>query len=380
MAAATEPTIYDGTVGVVKNTTLLTHTAAKYRPKFVEAVFTATPFLKSLALNAFGRKAMIGDATFGNVTQTTGKGIQFDDGGYQFEFPLATDSPSGSIIGRMDTINPEYIDPMTGGAYACKRLMHSIYIPEEHIQDNMNEAKLISRLDTKMKLTQMQAITDINTGILGSSSAPTSSPTGLADLVAVTQTATIGGIASTNTYWQNQFRACTSVGGGGELDRPIQLLRSMQALKLDIRSKSGSTNEQTLVGTRGAFQYYLRAAYADTTAQARPNQGLKDYYDADIEHAVFDGRPFIYDGEVTVPTGATASTECIYFLDYNTFGVNFKRADYFNQHGGWEMPRVHERGAGSYAMLLITTRYVPFTTNRRTQGVLYNLPANADAS
>ena len=376
MAAPTEPSVYEGTAGVWRNSTLLTHTTGNFMPKFRELIFTATPFLKSLALAAFGKKAAIGEASFGNVTKTSGKGILFNDGGYQFEFPIFTGQATSSIIGVLDNINPEYIDLSTSGAYSWKRMVIAMLMPEEYAQDNVGKAQLMSRLNNTMKTAQMTAIRDMNYSILGHSSAPTGAPTGLPDLVSHTQTATIGGIATTSTHWQNQLKTCTSVGGGGDLDRPIQLLRSMETLMLSIRSKSGSTNEQTLVGTQGAYQYYGRAAYADTLG-TRGAEKVKDYYDASIPHLVYDSRPFIYDGAVTVPTGATASTECIYYLDYNEFGVCFKRVECFALKN-WEAPRNHDKQR--YHEALILSRFTPYVTNRRVQGVLYNLPANPDAS
>jgi len=384
MAAATEPSIYGGTAGVLKNTTLLTHTAEKYMPKFVEVVFTSTPFLKSLALAAFGKKAVIGDTTFGDVKKTSGKGITFNHGGYQFSGPIMKSAPSTYQVGRMENITPQHNDPGSGWAYAWVRHVIPVYIPEEFILDNEGEARLINRMDTELKLAQMSAIRDVNYIILGNSNAPTGAPYGLNTLVSVSQTdalvpaARIGNIScESNSWWQNTYQACTTVGGGGDLDRPLVLLRKMQKVLLTIRNKSGATNEQSLVGTPGAWQYYDRARYADKTANGMPNLVNKAYDAADIDHLVFNGRPFIYDSAVTVPSGATASTDCIYFLDYNTFKVDFKANQYFRV-GGWEAPREHD--VKRYYQLNIWVKLAPYTDNRRVQGVLYNIPANPDAA
>ena len=377
MAQATEPTIYDGTAGLAHNSSLLAQTAANYVPRYREVIFTATPFLKSLALAAYGTKAVIGETSFGDVMKTSGKGIQIDKGGYQFEFPLMTAAPSMSVVGRMGNVNPQFIDPAKTGAYACKRCVTPIFIPEEHILDNVGKAQLMSRMETQTKLAKSSTIRDISYVLLGHSSAPTGATTvGLNYLVSHTQgSSTIGGIAKSNSWWQNQLKTCTSVGGGGDLDRPLQFTRSMESLLLSIRAKSGSTNEQTLVGTRGAWQYYARSAYADKHG----TQGVshKEYYDAGIDNLSFAGRPFIYDGNVQVPLGATASTEAIYFLDYNELGINIKENEYFRVEGP-EAPRAHDNQR--YYQLNLWIRFVPFCTNRRVQGVMYNIPANPDAS
>jgi len=379
MAVPTEPTIYDGTAGVSKNTTLLTHTAAKYVPKFREVVFTNTPFLKSLALSAFGKKAVIGDTSFGDVTKTSGKGITFNKGGYQFEFPLMTTAPSSYQVSRMDNISPQHNDPGKGGAYAWTRFVVPVYIPEEFMLDNVGSGRLMDRFKTEMKLAQMAAIRDLNYIILGHASAPTDSPVGLSKMVSVTQTTdrTVGGIDVAEDWWKNQYASCTSVGGGGDVDRPLSLLRKMQKHLLTIRAMSGSSNEQTLVGTPGAWQYYDRARYADQTSNGMPSLSNKSYDAADIDHLVFQGRPFIYDSAVTGPYGATASTESIYFLDYNEFGVNFKANEYFKVEG-WEAPRAHD--VRRFHQMNIWYRCVPYVTNRRIQGVLHSIPANSDAA
>lgn len=377
MAAPTEPSVYDGTAGVIKNTTLLTHTAAKYVPKFREVIFTSTPYLKSLALSAFGKKAVIGETSFGDVTKTSGKGIMFNKGGYQFEFPLMTTAPSSFQVSRLDNVNPQHNDPGSGGAYSWVRFVVPVMIPEEFILDNVGSARLMDRFKTEMKLAQMTALRDTNYIALGHTSAPAGSPAGLKALTSVTQgSGTIGGLAKNSTGWANQYDT-GAVGGGGRLDRPLQLLRDMEKMLLTIRNRSGATNEQTLVGTPGAWQYYSRARYADTKAQGVPNLKSKEYDAADIDHLIFSGRPFIYDSAVTVPTGGTGSTEAIYFLDYNELGLNIKANEYFKVEG-WEAPRVHDKQR--YYQMNIWYRFTPYVTNRRVQGVLYDITANPDAA
>ena len=86
MAAPTEPSVYEGTAGIAKNTALLTHTAAEYMPKLRMSAFSGTPALKMLSLNAWGKKAALGDASYGNVRKSSGKGITFNRGGYQLEW------------------------------------------------------------------------------------------------------------------------------------------------------------------------------------------------------------------------------------------------------------------------------------------------------
>jgi len=388
MALPSEPSVYTGTAGVWRDSKILVSTADDYMPTFREVVFNQTPFVKALALNAFGKGDVIKGAAFGNVQSkrgSSGKGIVFKDPSYQFSFPIYTAVPTGSHIGRMGNVNPQYLGEPTSGAYAYKRLVWSIYLPEELVKDNKGKNRLADIMDREFRMTQMQVVTDINNILLGNSSAPSSSPYGLPALVSVTQSAATNaaGITPSATttaatyYWKNQYRACTSVGGGGELDRPLVFNRQLFALLLDINVKSGSSDSKLMVGTRGAYQYYHRAAYADSTAQG--NSGLRNaqYDAANIDHLVFNNVPFIYDTAVTVPTGATASTESVYVLDMNEFGLAVRRDEFLDVEA-WDAPRPKDKQR--FYQTNIWLRYTPFVSNRRIQGVLYNLPANPDAS
>jgi len=380
MAVASEPSIYDGTASVdARNSTLLTHTAELYLPKFREVIHTSTNFLKSLTVAAFGKAAAIGNASFGGATATSGKGIRLEKVGYQISFPLMTTGPNSYQVSRLDNINPQHNDPGKAGAYSWVRFVVPVFIPEEFMMDNVGSARLMNRFDTEMKLAQLTAIRDVTYIALGHSSAPSGSPDGLSKLVSVTQGTVAGINASSYSWWQNQYDSTTATtpGGGGELDRPLQLLRSMERMLLKIRKQSGSTNEQVLLGTTGAWQYYSRARYADREANGMPNMKSPTYDAADIDHLVFNGRPFIYDSYVTVPNGGTASKEVIYFLDYNSLGISFKADQYFHVEG-WEKPRAHDKQR--YYQMNIWYRMVPYVFNRRVQGVIENIQANPDAA
>jgi len=383
MAAATEPSVYTGTAGLVKNTTLLTHTLEDYMPRFSEAIFTQTPALKVLTLNGLGKNFVIGGGDYGNITSTNNKGLFLTDPSFQFSGPIMTTSVAGTHVGRMGNINPSYNDPGNGWAYAYVRGVWSIYIPEEFIKDNKGKNRLLNRLETEMKIIKMQAVQDVNYTFLGHSSAPASGPSfGLTKLVSATQSTAVsgdpGGISVDNSsFWQNKYRECATVGGGGSLDRPLVLLRKMGSILLDVRQYTGSSNDQVFLTTRGAYQYYQRAAYADTRAQGVAALQKKDYYDADIEHLVYNGRPVVYDPSVTVPGGATASTECMYVLDLNHIGLAIRKDEFFEVEG-WDRPHVKDKQR--YYQANIWLRYTPFVSNRRIQGVLYNMPANADAA
>lgn len=366
-------TRYLGTASARFNTTLLTHTAEEYVPKFTESFLTSTNLLKAFSLAAFGKPAILGNVDFGNVTSTTGKGIRFGES-FQFSGPLATSGMTATYVDPLGNINPQLWDGMTGWAYVWKRFCIPMQIPVELVQDNQSKNQLLDLLKTNMTLGQAAAINTVLTGFLGSSSAPSNSPTGLCDLVDVTQTATVGAISpSTHATWKNVKVSCTTVGGGGELDRPLALLRKIQGMRVKVKSAASATQDRLYVGTPGAYQYVLRAAYADNIA----NAGLRnpDYDAAGITHIVIEGSPLIYDTYVTAPTGATASTEALFDLDLNSIGIAFHKKEYFKVQG-WEEPRAHDRQ--QYVQGNLWARWTPWCSNRRDHAVMYDLPANPD--
>ena len=385
MAVPAQPSVYTGTAGNWRGTEqILWSTAEDYMPKFRLVTLNQTPALKAFSLKAFGKTDVIPGGSYGNLASkrsSTGKGIKFTKKSYQFSGPVYTSTPTGTHVGRMGNVNPEYLSPNNGFAYAYKRIYWSIYLPEELVKDNKGPNQLLDIMEDQMKLAQAGAVNDVNNILLGNSSAPTSSPYGLPYLTSVTQDTSIGGLDPTSTtgydWWQNQYRACTSVGGGGQLDRPLVFLRKLDSLLLDVRVLSQSSDDQLLLATRGAYQYYRRAVYADTTAQG--NGGLRNasYDAAGIDHIVFANCPMIYDPAVTVPYGATASTEVVYAQDLNEMGLAIRQDEFFDLER-WDAPRTKDQQR--FYQMNIWLRYTPFVSNRRIQAVLYNLPANADAS
>lgn len=372
---AVEPGIYTGTATTTKSESLLIHTLPHFLPKFRMAAFSATPLLRLLALKAFGKPAALGDAKYGNIRKTTGKGIVFNNGGFQEEFAIFDSTISGSTLGLMGNVNPQSISPGRSGAYSWVRFLWSVYIPEEVVKDNVGDAILFKVIKTRVEIAQASAIKDVSAVTHGASTAPAGSPHGLNYLVSVTQGDIVGNLnSSTYTSWADQYYPVTSVGGGGEGDRPIALLRKMTAFDIYMSSFAESADaDPVLLGTPGAYQYYLRAAYADGVM----NQGLRagDVYDAFPESAVFNGKPFIFDDGVQVPYGATASTEAIYRLDLSTLGLNIKANEYFDLEGP-VAPQAKDKQR--FYQFNIWLRMTPWTVARRQQSVLYNIPANAD--
>ena len=378
---AWEPTIYSPAAGYTnpgssKTESLLIHTMADMIPIWRMSCLTATPGLRVLAAKAFGGKAALGAETYGNIgsLKSTGSGITFTDGGYLKEFVQNFTTISGSVIGQLGNVNPQFISPGVSGAYSWARLIWSVGIPDEVVNDQKGRAQIFSVMKTRLDIAKQSAIRDLSYLFFGHSSAPSGSPAGLNYLISVTQ-GSLGGI-NTTTYdgWKNCYTPVTSIGGGGELDRPLALLRKIQGFNIRVNSFAEAADTDPVIwATPGAYQYYLRAAYADGVA----NQGLRagDLYDIGIDAITVEGRPMVYDSAVQVPIGATASTEAMYWSDLKTLGLDVKRDEFLKVEGpAGPSPKDKQR----YWQFNILARVCPDVVARRHQGCLYNLPANTD--
>jgi len=208
-------------------------------------------------------------------------------------------------------------------------------------------------------------------GVLG----PTALYSDLPNLISVTQTRTVGGIATTNAFWKNGVKAIASVGGGGDLDRPLVMRRSMVDALLDQMAYAEATNDYMILATQGAWQYYDDLMYADSNSGgAQGAFGTNSQYDAaGILNKAFQGSPMLWDPSVTVPYGAAASTEAFYFIHRPSYKVSIRGEKNF-LFKGWEPPRVHDTPKAYTALL--TVRYTPVVCARRPHLVCYNLPAN----
>ena len=147
--------------------------------------------------------------------------------------------------------------------------------------------------------------------------------------------------------------------------------------KNDQMANAETSDEYCYLVTQGFWQYYDRLMYADLI-QGRNGgivAGVAKYDAAGINHKVFDGGPVVWDPSVTVPYGATASTECGYGIHKDHFTISLRQEEAFHVTE-WEKPREHDQ----YRSLVsqIRTRYTPFVSAMRPHFVMYNLPANPD--
>ena len=356
---------------------------AKISAKIQWAAFNNTPFLKAVGLEAFGVPAMQDLQKFGQA-KTSGRLLKTDSGVYAFKGQIFTDTGTSFHVGRLGTFNPELVEGGTEWAYSWHRLVNVQFIPDVDVQDNAKG--LISIKAHKMEAMEQSYVRDFNYVVLGdTTNAPADNSTigpasvnhDLPNLISVTQTRTIGGIATTNSFWQNGAKAVTSIGGGGEMDRPLLLRRALMDQLNDQSVFAEGTMDYLLLGTQGAWQYYDRLMYADSVQGRNGGAfGTVEKYDAaGIPNYAFSYQPFIWDPTVQVPFGATASTESIYGIHIPSFGICMRSEENFLV-SGWETPREHD--LQKTLVTSIKSRYTPAVTARRCHFVLYEMPANTD--
>ena len=225
-----ESNSYTGTVTSLRSTYQYLTTADSFSKYVQWACFTKNPFMKALGVEAFGVEAVQDLQAFGKATPT-GRVITYG-GGYAFSGSIFASTPTPYHVGRLGNFNPELVEGGDEYKYSWHRLVTNEFIPDVDVQDN-ESGRLIDIKVQKMEGMKQKYVESINYAILGNSSAPDYGSMGpdavynsLPYLISVTQDKTTGAIATTNSYWQNQYKALTSIGGGGEMDRPLLLRRA----------------------------------------------------------------------------------------------------------------------------------------------------------
>ena len=357
------------------------------------ACFTKTPFMRVVGAEGFGVDSMKNATAFG-AAKPTGRMIRRDSGTYAISGSIFAEEASTYHVGRLGNFTPEMVEGGDQWIYAWHRLAASEFIPDMDLQDNGKGPIKIRR--QKMERIKSTYIRDFSYCVLGNSARPDSGTMGpaqlyadLPNLISVTQTTgtAVGGIdraasatiaGSTVYWWRNAYTACTSVGGGGELDRPLVLRRKLLKQMNDVLTYAEGTGPQDylLLTTQGFHQYYDRLQYADGVTTGKGSFGFTSKYDAaGVQTHAFNGAPMMWDPSVTVPTGATASTECCYGIHMPNFFLGLRGEESFRWLD-WEKPRNHDAQRTETALML--TRYTPGVSARRPHWVVYNVPACPD--
>jgi len=377
-----ESNTFTGSISSIR-TTYQTLTSTDLFSKDVQfACFTKNPFMKVLGLEAFGVEAVTNVDSFISA-RPSGRLLRYDSGHYGIRGAVWETAGHSQHAGRLTAMNPELVEGGDEWAYSWHRLFTTQFIPDVDIQDNGNGNFDIKAL--KMSLMKQTFVRDINYCWLGNSSAPDASTLGpsavysdLPNLISVTQSRTVGGISkSGNTYWNNGTKSITDPGGGGEMDRPIALRRGLMDAMNDQLTLSEASKDYLLLATQGAWQYYDRIMYADAVQSGAGGAfgTLQKYDAAGIQHKAFEGQPLVWDPAVTVPYGASASTECIYGIHIPTFFISIRSEENFKA-SDWEEPREHDPYKALVASIKL--RSTPMVTAMRPQWVVYDMVACPD--
>lgn len=368
------------TSGVMDRGTYQKLTSAQMFSKDVQwACFNKTPFMQAVGLEAYGVEAVKDLQAFGSA-KPTGRIIRLDNGVHSFSGSIFETCGTSFHVGRFGSYTPELVEGGDQYAYSYHELVNTQFIPENDIDDN-------GKGDIDIKIQKMAGmkqafVRDINYCFLGNSSAPDAGTMGpssvysdLPNLISVTQSRLVGGITkSSDTYWGNGAKEIASVGSSGDMDRPITLRRSMMAQANDQAVYAETSMDYLHLCTQGFWQYYDRLMYADTVETGKFPVSQK-YDMAGIQHKIFNGGPLLWDPAVTIPWGATGSTEACYGIHIPTFGIAIRTEKNF-QFKGWEPPRQHDDPKSHVATL--DTRYTPFVTAMRSHWVAYDIPASPD--
>jgi len=352
------------------------------------AIFNKNAVLAALGVTEFGGKAMSDISAF--AKRATSENLIIRAGGSYWSGSIFETSGSSAYKGRLGSYTPALVEGGDEISYAFHRLSSEQFVPDVDVQDNQGVGRIIDLMAQKMENMKKTISRDFNYSLLGNSSQPSSGTLGpdamnttLMKALAVTN-ATVGGISQAATaadgatyYWRPQRKAITSVGGGGEFDRPLVLRRSLKKVMNDASAFAEQRNSYLGVASQGAEQYIDRLFYAD--AGRRGNSDVlgskKDYDAAGIRHLMFNDNPIVWDTAVTVPTGATASTESITWIHLPDFRICFHEQEGFT-FDPWEPPRNHDQYRTFVTQFRV--RWTPIYKAMRSHAVAYNIPACGD--
>jgi len=371
------------TTGVdLRSTHQLLTTDQQIQAKIAWAAFNKQSFFGAMGIESFGVEAVKNLDAFGSAMGKSTGMISFDSG-HSMAFPINATSGTSFYTQRNSSYNPEYVEGGDQSLWAWHRINTARVIPEMDVMDNESKA-LINIKAMRFEEAKNSHVRDMALGILGNTSSP---GTGVDDPLAVhsdlsslisaeQDTRTVGGIADTNEFWKNGVKAITSAGGGGEMDRPILLRRGVLDQMNDQSVFAESAGRYLLLSNQGFWQTFDRLSYADLHENGGVMIKNGAYDAAGIRHFMFNNSPLMWDQYAVLPRDGTASTDFCYGIDVNSFKVSFHTSCNFQLFNGWEDPRVHDQYRGH--QLLISTRYTPYVTSRRTHFAIHGVPANAD--
>jgi len=378
---AGDGTTFTGNVTSLRTTYPLLTNKDVYEAQIKFACFTKNNLTRVIGAEAFGVESLKNPEVFSGA-KPTGRIIRYDSGGSQVTGPVFTEGGSAFYVGRMGSHSPHLTEGGDEWAYSWHDLNAVEYAPTTDVEDN--GAGHIDILMHKQQAMQNTLVNEFNYALLGNSSGasygvlgPSAVYSDLPNLVSVTQDRTVGAVEATNSYWQNQRKQLTSIGGGGPFDYPMLLYRALQDVFLDTLQLGEATNagDYMLLTTQGGYQLFDRLQFGD--GRQTGSFTFSNKYDpAGVKTFAFMGAPIIWDPAVVTPYGATStSTEAFYGLHIPSYSVSIRKEANF-AFKDWERPRNHDQ----YKTLVahVRVRFTPMVTARRPHFVLYDIPQCQD--
>ena len=256
---------------------LLTTTLQNFRQQLVDNFSDATPLMWWMTSN--GRKRTY-------------------SGGQSIEVPLMYGSTQVQPFSGYDNLLTEPAEGIAPATFIAKKYQVPIVISRDHETDNMGESAIINLLEAKVKQAEISFKEEmnrdmINNGYSGLAGVGTNPPdplrlTGLFDfLQTAAGTRPYGGIANSNTWWNNQVQDNASGGAAG-------LITKMRTLYLDC--SRGSDAPDLVLCDQATYELY-ESALVDDKRFVNTNAA-----DAGYESLMYRATTILFDRDMPADT------------------------------------------------------------------------------
>lgn len=267
--------------------------------------------------------------------------IEKVSGGQSLVEPLlyATNGTAGSY-GGYDNISTTPSEGITAAEYNWKQYAVTVAINGLEEAQNSSKEQVISLIKAKIDQAEMSAIDQMNIMFYASGTGNGSKDwNGLANLVHIAGTGTVGGIdASVEVWWKNQFEST-----------PEALALSRMSSQFNLCSK-GKIKPEFLLTTRGLYEKYEGLLQPQLRYQSSKEA------DAGFENLLYKSAPVMWDEDCTAGY--------MYFLNSKFLKLKV-HSDAWFKNTPFEKP--HGQDA-RYSQILSYGNLV--TNNRRFLGVL----------
>lgn len=347
---------------------LLASTIKYYKKGFVnnvtrDFILTAILGAPDLATQVFGLRKPEGDFA---------EGIKLVDGGEKIFMPLMY-SRNVTVAGYSgyDTLDITPADPFAAAEYDWRSVAGSVNMDNERLDKNRGDAqKLFDLMKGMMDNLKVSFQETWNDMLITAKAAGSKEPLGLFDIVQDDPTANptsgaLGGIdAVANTWWRNQI-----VNHGGGAFGTDQVSAGSKNLRQLIRNCTfGTDKPKVLVGGEFAFEAVENSMLQQIRYISDKEKLLAN---AGFEALMFKNTPLVMEKRISaLRSSGGLSGDAIYALNPKYLKVWGMR------HRWFEPSAVKEPVNQDTQVQHIITRCQFATDNRRTHGVMFNIPTS----